>query len=448
VLKFKKEQKMKILIAYYSKTGGTEKLAKTLKKEFEVRGHSVDLEKVKPTKERSFWFWWCIRMIKGECEIQPPKIQDVSRYDAICIGGPNWTRLSLPVARYLREIKGLKYKNIGFFATTVLWPQLEWYILSAYLLDFTLSQAVEKKGGRIIDSILLSSFFKGRSLDSKYGKKIIKKFCDRIETPIPSLKSYFLEQKEIESTRLLIVIFTASLSFFLIFQMISSAIGAQIFTWSNFLCILAIGLLASFAILTMLAGRVRVSWAKYLAAISLLAITTAIILFLSPTYVIHGRSFFLSYVFIFIIISFFRDLKVVLFTGLITILNYFYLLFNYPHQKVIIPTIDLPLLFLTFLMFGLISQSLQRYYINLLDAQEDAEMARTTLEIKVEARTKELKELSENLEEQVKVRTKELQEKIEELERFHGLAVGRELKMISLKEEIEKLKKELEKYKK
>jgi len=45
------------------------------------------------------------------------------------------------------------------------------------------------------------------------------------------------------------------------------------------------------------------------------------------------------------------------------------------------------------------------------------------------------------LEEQVKERTKELQEKVEELERFHRLAVGRELKMIELKKEIEKLKK-------
>ena len=68
------------------------------------------------------------------------------------------------------------------------------------------------------------------------------------------------------------------------------------------------------------------------------------------------------------------------------------------------------------------------------------EESKIALETRVEARTKELKELTESLDEQVKERTKELQEKIDELERFQRLTVGRELKMIELKEEIEKLK--------
>ena len=58
------------------------------------------------------------------------------------------------------------------------------------------------------------------------------------------------------------------------------------------------------------------------------------------------------------------------------------------------------------------------------------------------------KKLQEELEGKVRERTRELQGKIEELERFNRLAVGRELKMVALKEKIEKLKEELEKYKK
>lgn len=52
----------------------------------------------------------------------------------------------------------------------------------------------------------------------------------------------------------------------------------------------------------------------------------------------------------------------------------------------------------------------------------------------------ELKELQESLEKKVKQRTKELQERIDELERFRKLTEGRELRMVELKEEIERLK--------
>jgi len=42
----------------------------------------------------------------------------------------------------------------------------------------------------------------------------------------------------------------------------------------------------------------------------------------------------------------------------------------------------------------------------------------------------------------------QLKKRVKDLEEFHDMAVGRELKMVELKEEIEKLKEELKKYKK
>ncbi|MBZ9572450.1 PAS domain S-box protein [Patescibacteria group bacterium] len=56
---------------------------------------------------------------------------------------------------------------------------------------------------------------------------------------------------------------------------------------------------------------------------------------------------------------------------------------------------------------------------------------------------RESKKFREELKRQVSERTKELQKKMEELEKFRKVAVGRELKMIELKKEIERLKKEL-----
>jgi len=52
------------------------------------------------------------------------------------------------------------------------------------------------------------------------------------------------------------------------------------------------------------------------------------------------------------------------------------------------------------------------------------------------------------MEEKLLMREKELQKKIKELEEFYDIAVGRELRMVKLKKEIDSLKKELEEYKK
>ncbi|KPJ57571.1 hypothetical protein AMJ49_00410 [Parcubacteria bacterium DG_74_2] len=85
--------------------------------------------------------------------------------------------------------------------------------------------------------------------------------------------------------------------------------------------------------------------------------------------------------------------------------------------------------------------------IKVKERTKELEEAKLVLEIKVQARTKALKELAESLERQVKERTKELQERIDELEKFRRLTVGRELKMIELKEEIKKVREELDKKK-
>lgn len=50
-------------------------------------------------------------------------------------------------------------------------------------------------------------------------------------------------------------------------------------------------------------------------------------------------------------------------------------------------------------------------------------------------------------EEELKKREKELRNRVQELEEFYDMGIGRELRMIELKKEIEALKKELEKYK-
>lgn len=87
-----------------------------------------------------------------------------------------------------------------------------------------------------------------------------------------------------------------------------------------------------------------------------------------------------------------------------------------------------------------LANSFNKMLKELSKTQTTLEDSAKVLEIKIKARTEELEMERLSLEDKVKQRTKELEERLEELERIHRLTVGRELKMIELKEEIQNLK--------
>ena len=94
-----------------------------------------------------------------------------------------------------------------------------------------------------------------------------------------------------------------------------------------------------------------------------------------------------------------------------------------------------------------IATSFNQMVSKLKSYQEEAEEQKKVLEVRVDARTKELKELNKKLERQVKERTKELERQVEEYEKANKLMVGRELKMMELKKQLKKAKKIIKKLK-
>ncbi len=212
---------MKILIAYYSRTGHTDKLAEILAKELNYRGHTVLIDRIEVVKRRNRWIllaqqiytypviavalynssfraWWHQHYPQVEQDIKRPAYPDVSGFDLVCIGGPKWAEICYPMAMYLKQVKGLKNKRVGAFATFS-GPPFETFELE--MVFKPISDRVEGSGGKVVATLGLSSNYHELHLlplmmlasrinfrrplssfhiESEYGKEKIKEFCNRI----------------------------------------------------------------------------------------------------------------------------------------------------------------------------------------------------------------------------------------------------------------------------
>ncbi len=427
---------MKILLAFHSRSGSTERLADKIKKNFEKKGYEVDVEKVEPQKERGFWTWQLLRIFYSEVDIKAPNIKDASRYDAIIFGSPNWTRVSLPMKRYISGMTGLRGKSVALFSTTTLWPSFEWYFFSAYFLFSTFSRAVIKKGGRVVDSILLSSFIKKEGIDSKRGEKTINDFCRKIAAREGRFKTSIIQRREIEDIRFLTVFFSSLAIISLLIQTLSSSFGYEPLNWSSYSVILTILV----SVTAMMAHTIESRWnpffVKFMASVSLAFLWTLLLSFIQGE--VHGIVQ-AGYISIFVFMGLFKNMAAVMSAGAASFIGYAYLFFSRSDVSAFSPLADSASLLFVLGVVLFVTQNIQNYFISLTEVQEEAETARMILEVKVKARTKELKEFNKNLEEMVKKRTEDLKTKVEELEQFSKLTVGREMRMIELKEKIEEL---------
>jgi len=211
-----------ILVAYFSKTGNTERLAVSIGDELTRRGHSVEYETIKPSVAYS-WLREVIRDFprypfmalslssskyrkrylrkyhQVEEDIQALKYPDISSFDRICVGGPKWAQISYPVARYLQIIRGIRGRKLGIFATFG-GPPLEVFELE--LIYKPMTTLIERMGASVIARVAVSSAYHAAgimplfrlisrlrfskpiesfTLKSEYARKGIMDFCDHIE---------------------------------------------------------------------------------------------------------------------------------------------------------------------------------------------------------------------------------------------------------------------------
>ncbi len=155
---------MKILIAYYSKTGSTEKVAKKIKQEFEEKGHKVELVKIVPVQELKAYQY----KKNGKELALKNATGSVKKFDLVLIGTPVWNFCPAPmVLSYLRNLLNVKDKKFALFATCTALPGTTIQRMSSIL---------STKGGKVTASITVRSIF---SLDAK-KLEVAKKFAEQL----------------------------------------------------------------------------------------------------------------------------------------------------------------------------------------------------------------------------------------------------------------------------
>ncbi len=363
---------MNILLAYYSRSGHTEEMAKAVEAELIRQGYSVDIEKVEPQKEYSFHTWWWLRTFLNTTKIKELKIKSAKGYDLVLIGSPNWTRLSLPMTSYLKTLKGLKHKSVALFSTTALWPNLEWYVFSSYLLDFTFEKAVEKAGGIPVDSFPTSSIAKSMSITSRYGRKNLKSFCESLNFAPVTYKNRTITQEIKGTNRFLVIFFTL---------LILGSLGIQLLfkplAWSSYGYLFLILFLTLYIIVITAQYQKLLFIARYISSFSLIVLWLSLVSFLPghlAPLIQYGN------IVIIIFTGIFRDTKIVIHSGSLALVGcIFVTLFIIPQY--LDPSMTrISVLIIVIIAVTLITRAFRKKYIESIELE--AELKASNIKIK------------------------------------------------------------------
>lgn len=110
---------MKSLIAYYSFSGNTDRVARIFGKILESKGQT-DIQRLRPVKEVSSFLGQCAAARRGEKpELERGVKFDASPYDLILIASPVWAFVPTPsLNTFLDKVSGLNGKRVIVLLTS------------------------------------------------------------------------------------------------------------------------------------------------------------------------------------------------------------------------------------------------------------------------------------------------------------------------------------------
>lgn len=142
---------MKILIVYYSKTGKTKEIAHTMANEL-ADGNEVKLRRIRMKNERNLLATYLLDTKKA-IRKEKPEIEVIDlnheEYDLILLGTPVWSANPAPAINTYLERGDFKDKKVALFVTL--------RMTGGEKVIKILTEEIEKKGGKVIDSIIIKT---------------------------------------------------------------------------------------------------------------------------------------------------------------------------------------------------------------------------------------------------------------------------------------------------
>jgi hypothetical protein len=109
-------RKARLLVAYFSYTGNTRRVAKAFAERLRT-SCDVETAEIVPTHNRGYLHWLAYSFVpNSEVEIENPEME-LSRYDAVLLGFPKWTLSCPPLNRFIRKLRHVNKPKFYLFMT-------------------------------------------------------------------------------------------------------------------------------------------------------------------------------------------------------------------------------------------------------------------------------------------------------------------------------------------
>jgi flavodoxin len=162
---------MRIGIVYYSRTGNTRQVAKTLEEKLKEKKAEVDLIEIEHVKRPGFFAAGKAASKQLELPIKNTDF-NMEKYDVILAGSPTWAGRPSPfITIFINKAENMKGKKIAIFGTGMS-P-----INKREQFKEIIKNNLEKAGLKTFDNFLALQFTRGKLVD---GEQTIDNFVNSV----------------------------------------------------------------------------------------------------------------------------------------------------------------------------------------------------------------------------------------------------------------------------